>query len=598
MVDRFEYLGAMVSWRWNWEAAWRAATRRAVAELHYMRRGGLQNWGVPVSALLDFVRAKVAAHFNYIAAVTGAGGTKSSAPWRATEDVMTAALRTATSQPGANGDAIKRETGTWDQQTRIDKLVLRYWCKIQTMDEDSTTFRALCLSLRTVAADGGTRRDPEGFNARIDRLHCQPWMQQVVAAARRFGFDAARPSLEQLVLLQVENEDGEYVTMPHPRPGQSLPTLSAAPRMRLVLPDAAPDALIVGESVWPLPAGTLLSMALRTWGPELHDACFKALEKRGNKRRQQLVRAALAADTSTSGCAARYSATSLSASFKQPYLYLLNHADVSRMLQVRLGRAPTEEFKRESPRGPLPRIDNRVERCCYNCEPIDGVAGVFPVETLSHVLLRCPAFAEPRAAALQQLCALAADPSARDIATAASAHVPDFTGIHADTALFVAFRLCMGVGPAPPPTHYPASPPRAGTAAAPGTPAALAAQAKRAAPDFVYHHQTAVETAGWVAALMREWDDRVRTEYNVVMRVSPGFILARAMTAYVATVFRLRRRRLQATADFASRTRDAPAPAPAVGALLLDLAPSPLFSCPIKSTTGAAGALACPTRHS
>ena len=89
-----------------------------------MRRGGLQNWGVPVSALLDFVRGKVAAHFNYIAAVTGAGGTKSSAPWRATEDVLTAALRTATSQPRANGDALKRETGTWDQQTRIDKLVL------------------------------------------------------------------------------------------------------------------------------------------------------------------------------------------------------------------------------------------------------------------------------------------------------------------------------------------------------------------------------------------------------------------------------------------------------------------------------------------
>ena len=54
----------------------------------------------------------------------------------------------------------------------------------------------------------------------------------------------------------------------------------------MVLSDAAPDALIVVESVWPLPAGMLLSMALRTWGPELHDSCFKALEKRGNKRRQ------------------------------------------------------------------------------------------------------------------------------------------------------------------------------------------------------------------------------------------------------------------------------------------------------------------------
>ena len=125
MVDRFEYLGAMVSWRWNWEAAWRAATRRAVAELHYMRRGGLQNWGVPVSALLDFVRGKVAAHFNYIAAVTGAGGTKSSAPWRATEDVLTAALRTAMSQPNpgpmATPSSARRARG-------ISKHALTSWC--------------------------------------------------------------------------------------------------------------------------------------------------------------------------------------------------------------------------------------------------------------------------------------------------------------------------------------------------------------------------------------------------------------------------------------------------------------------------------------
>jgi hypothetical protein len=104
---------------------------------------------------------------------------------------------------------------------------------------------------------------------------------------------------------------------------------------------------------------------------------------------------------------------------------------------------------------------------------------------------------------------------------------------------------------------------------------AVTAQAKRVSPDFVYDHLTAVEKAAWVAALMREWDDRVRTEYNVVMGLSPGFVLARAMTAYVATVFRLWRCRLQATADFASRTRDAPAPAPAAGAPLLDLVPSP-----------------------
>jgi hypothetical protein len=181
---------------------------------------------------------------------------------------------------------------------------------------------------------------------------------------------------------------------------------------------------------------------------------------------------------------------------------------------------------------------------------MDGIAGICPAETLSHVLLRCPVYAKPRAAAVRQLCTLATDPAACAIATGASAQVPSFSGTHAETALFVAFRLCMGVGPAPLPSHRPAPPPCIGAANAPGTLEELAAKATLASPDFVYHHQTAVETAAWVTVLMREWDDRVSTEYNVVMCPSPGFVLARAMTTYVATVFRLRRCRLQEAADF------------------------------------------------
>ena len=439
------------------------------------------------------------------------------------------------------------------------------------MDEDSTVYRAMCLSLRGVHA-GGATRDLEGGNARIDQLHRQPWMQHVFAAAKRFNFNG----LEQLVHLQVEDEDGAFVTVPHPRPDRPRPSVESAPSMRLVLPNTTAADLVVGETCWPLPAGTLFSMALRTWGSELHDACFKALEKRGNKRRQLLVREVLTSDASASGCAPRYSATTLSASFKQPYLYLLNQADVSRMLQVRLGRAPIEEFRRECPRGPLPRLACREERCCYHCDPINGVPGVYPVETLSHVLLLCPAYDAPRALAVQQLCNLAADHRACAIADAAGVKVPCFTGAQADTALFVAFRLCMGVGPAPPPPHYPAPPPHASVTAPPSATAEeFAAHSKRAAPDFVYHHQTAVDTAAWVAALMREWADRVRTEYDVVMSMSPGFVLAKDMAAFVASVFRLRRRCLQVTADFASRTRDAPASAPVAGAPVLDPAPSP-----------------------
>jgi hypothetical protein len=61
----------------------------------------------------------------------------------------------------------RRNGGTWDEHTRIDKVVLRSWCQMQTMDEESTPFHTLCLVIqRTLIVDGGVpaafRRDLEG----------------------------------------------------------------------------------------------------------------------------------------------------------------------------------------------------------------------------------------------------------------------------------------------------------------------------------------------------------------------------------------------------------------------------------------------------
>ena len=92
-------------------------------------RGGLHNCGLTMDHLCDYVRGKVACHFNYIAAVSGAGGTKTSAPWRDSENVLTRALQAVSGYAFADGDMLKLESGTWDQQTRIDMLLLRRFAR-------------------------------------------------------------------------------------------------------------------------------------------------------------------------------------------------------------------------------------------------------------------------------------------------------------------------------------------------------------------------------------------------------------------------------------------------------------------------------------
>ena len=134
--DHFDYLGAIVSWRWSWDAAWRVAIGLAHYRLDCMQRGGLQNSGYSLADQLDFARAKVACHFNYISAVTGAGGHPSTAPWSRAEVVWDRALRTIAGYNFANTHALKIEAGVWDQQTRIDMLLLRFWCKILTTNID------------------------------------------------------------------------------------------------------------------------------------------------------------------------------------------------------------------------------------------------------------------------------------------------------------------------------------------------------------------------------------------------------------------------------------------------------------------------------
>ncbi len=118
------------------------------------------------------------------------------------------------------------------------------------------------------------------------------------------------------MLLQVKDEDGEYVTVHRPRLGQPLPSLPATPRMRLVLPDAAPDDLIVGESACRHSSCYAHGDPSPTTRASSHWKSGKGEATSGANNWFGL----LAADTSATVCMARYSATAISAFFKQPLL--------------------------------------------------------------------------------------------------------------------------------------------------------------------------------------------------------------------------------------------------------------------------------------
>jgi hypothetical protein len=153
MVSHFRYLGVQVSWRWNFQAAWRESTKLAGAEVHRMMRNGLHNWGVSMDALLDFVRGKVACHFNYLAAIAGGGGKVDAVHWASADKVMAKALQVILGYCFADGDCLRAETGTWPTQIRAKMLMVRFFCKILSLDFSTPWYRAMCLSLRLMSPD-------------------------------------------------------------------------------------------------------------------------------------------------------------------------------------------------------------------------------------------------------------------------------------------------------------------------------------------------------------------------------------------------------------------------------------------------------------
>jgi hypothetical protein len=264
MVSHFRYLGVKVSWRWDFASAWREATKSARAEVLRMIRSGIHNWGVSMDALLDFIRGKVSCHFNYLAAIAGGGGLPSAAHWAKADDVMTLALRVVLGYRFADGDSLKAETGTWPIQVRTKMLMLRFYCKILTLDRSAPLYRAMVLSLRSTTSQQFAA--PATQDAAPGRCHLQTWMQHVAAALVDFGLPRLTPQSglwHGLWSLQVDRNDG-LGFVPLALPGSvAAPPVPDGVLLRLVSSDIGTQPYEEGVNCWSVPEGELLPRSRR-----------------------------------------------------------------------------------------------------------------------------------------------------------------------------------------------------------------------------------------------------------------------------------------------------------------------------------------------
>jgi hypothetical protein len=600
LVDKFDYLGVSMNWRWNWDAAWRAAVRRGYGVFHAALQGGWHKRAGSLESQMVYARSSILCHLTYVAALAGAGGAASSAFWRRGEKLVASVLRTVTDCRFANAEALAVESGTWDLQTRIDMLLLRFWCKILVAPVESTVFRALCLSIRQCQRQCPLRCDPDKVNCHVDQVHSQTWAQQLAAAAGRFGIprvDVFNMSPSSLVRLQASGVDGNWVLVPHPSQGAGLPLVVPAPgdavvaalpgpvRFRWVRSDALDGReLKEKEHCWSLPVGTTRLGAFFTWSHAMRAACYASLKRRGNVRRQALVRQLVEELLRRDSGGLKKWARLVAYSFQQPYWRALDAFAARRLLRLRLDDGPYEdnvrrrEFCRTASYPRLYRLHDPSQRVCYNCNrpgsdhphsalgPVHGrlltdaarrsapigtrvealPPGVVSLEmrramaaasapsdycheTLEHMLLECtsPGFVQLRVDARLFLTALAQHPDTVTVLEAVDrVRSPDFDD---DAALLPVLLLCTAVGPVEcsPALH----------------------------PKFV--EATARAASLWVRALTDDWVARLRSPQLVgAAASSPGGRLVRFVADWARRAFLCHRKELLYRHDYHARLRD------------------------------------------
>jgi hypothetical protein len=553
LVDEFDYLGVRVWWRWNFDKAWEAATHRARKQYFGALRGGWQRRAGSLATQLDYARAKIFSHFNYIAAIAGAAGTGSTAPWRKSDEVVGWVLRAITGLPHADVEALKIEAGWWANGLHIQMLQTRLWLKGLTMPPDSMFARAIRLSIQFTSPCGRAR--PVTSQQNINELHRQTWAQQLMAATDIYQIPRTDVYAGTPRLVDVHSRAADGDAWAAVAPGAFIAPTAHVCLVPVRLPLHAADVITYthGVDCWRRPNGTSRVSALGTWTEPLRAASYAALRERGNAARGEHTRAFLAEQISKDTRLAPWARSVPAAATRtQPY-WRLDDAQLARgLLKARFNACPTEDFVRSAPHGKLQRIPDRSLRPCYTC---DGIApGIYWPDTFVHVCLRCnhSRLARLRAALRERLFALANEARALKLTHGVNdGEAPDFNN---DSTLYTVLLLCTGVGPLEGIQVLQADP----------LPASAPAAARRAAPQVRRDQGLARVTTAWMHCLFRDWlgVSRDPARFEERPQDTPGYRLALLVARHIKSVFDTRRSILSQSAGFKARDRDAPAPPP------------------------------------
>jgi hypothetical protein len=591
VVDRFDYLGAMLNSDWSWADAWSEACKEVRVALARALVGGFHRTGT-LDAMRQHAEGKILCHLTYILALTGAGGLAH----REGQKTIHGVLHTIAGYPFLNGDALAIEAGVWDLETRIHNLLLRFWCKIAVSDPLSLVYRAACLSIeqwhRPYELDvyrprgAGSQpwtplrsyQDPSTWYARSSFVNRQPWAQQLTRAATAFGLDATavlQMRVAAVVNLEVQRAD-------HTRAWDTIDTSDAAaviavrdvrpPRLRLLAVDdaRAEPTLYQFEKSDKVTAATVFSQ----WSPTLRQACFESLRRRGNRSRQVKVQAFLVEQVQEGKNVLRRWASMRSGSYRHPYWYCTDLVASRRLIRLLLGRGPHEECVRQRPYSSLvpgtlepsyvllPRLDNWADRVCYLCghprpQADDGSGAVnvdngWAAETLEHMLFSCqhPSLVAQRRQ-LQvdlQLLVQAAD-TQTVVQQSGQVHTSDATpDTHHPSVLMTIFTMSVALGPSP---VLQPEPIRVGTSTSTSTTRDAATPLDR---------ERARRTTTWVSALLSHYSSHVRDSRVKVIDPDqlPGGRLVALVCKWAMDLFVLHRRAVRDNAEYRHRLRDPP----------------------------------------
>ena len=603
LVDRFDYLGCKIWWRWDWSEAWADARAKAAFRLYEAQCGEFSRHGVAPSILAEYATAKILSQFNTAAAVAGGGGNESSGPWVKNETIVDQVLAAISGMPRAPRRALRAEFGIWDQRRRLDMLMVRLFCKLITCRRDTTHYRAMCLSFETMSSE--QRHQPEAVFSRRGLTHRQSWAQVLLSAFCRLNINQwplppdqngivrhRRPAhyplytgligvqlctataISDTILPLIEaNGDRKWIISRNNqvRSARRIDNTTrahmqaAGATVRLIDARAAPppdiDAGREGTDFWTLPLGPndSLTTALAAWSATTEAASFASLRRLANISRQVPARAHLAEARDKNTPEALHAVVK-AASYPEPYLDLPANLSLP-LLATRINQKNVEERVRameikRSGTGPecrkLPKLDERAQRVCYLCS---RPCGSFYSETIDHVLLACSGLADARDEFVRDLRVLIATITAHGHIQ--NSRPPDLGGPHKLTALLMLAKASTAAG-LPPPAPAVAIMTRAQTAAH---------QAAHGATTAYSHHAvTGTDTAAWFQKAIAAWSSTRRGYYSQSLRGDPRQIDAEAVrlggqlvtriARFTIAIHARRRKLLRDRPDFARRERD------------------------------------------